>query len=105
MTEFRRHRIGLVTSAHHLGQFEEALPSFQAAGGNYMIFSSAEKNTYNLLKENLMPFEYDDILKLKAHHALILQRGQEGYSKYIGRLPDFLEDISHIENYHENKRD
>ena len=52
-----------------------------------------------------MPFEYDDILKLKAHHALILQRGQEGYSKYIGRLPDFLEDISHIENYHENKRD
>ena len=105
VTEFRRHRIGLVTSAHHLGQFEEALPSFQAAGGNYMIFSSAEKNTYNLLKENLMPFEYDDILKLKAHHALILQRGQEGYSKYIGRLPDFLEDISHIENYHENKRD
>lgn len=103
VTEFRRHRLGFFTSCHHLGQFGDTLASFQSAGGNYMLFSSADKNSFTLLKEILEPFELEDLLKLKEHHAIILQRGVDSYSRYIGRIPDFMEDLSHIENY--NKKD
>lgn len=96
VTEFRRHRLGFFTSCHHLGQFGDTLTSFQSAGGNYMLFSSAEKNSFMLLKDSLAPFEYEDLLKLKEHHALILQRGVEGYSCYVGRVPDFMEDLSRL---------
>lgn len=98
VTEFRRHRLGFFTSCHHLGQFGETLTSFQSAGGSYMLFSSAEKNSFTLLKDSLAPFEYEDLLKLKEHHALILQRGIEGYSRYIGRVPDFMEDLSSLKD-------
>lgn len=96
VTEFRRHRLGFFTSCHHLGQFGDTLTSFQSTGGNYMLFSSAEKNSFMLLKDSLAPFEYEDLLKLKEHHALILQRGVEGYSCYVGRVPDFMEDLSRL---------
>ena len=69
------------------------------------MFSSAEKNSFALLKDSLEPFELEDLLKLKEHHAIILQRGKEGYSRYIGRIPDFLEDLSHIQNFKQNKKD
>lgn len=104
-TEFRRHRLGFFSSCHHLGQFGDTLASFQSAGGSYIMFSSAEKNSFALLKESLEPFELEDLLKLKEHHAIILQRGKEGYSRYIGRIPDFLEDLSHIQNFKQNKKD
>ena len=98
VTEFRRHRLGFFTSCHHLGQFRDTLTSFKSAGGNYILFSSAEKNSFNLLKEEISTFEYEDLLKLKEHHAIIVQRGVEGYSRYVGRIPNFLEDLSHIQN-------
>ena len=98
ITEFRRHRLGFFTSCHHLGQFGDTLTSFKSAGGNYILFSSAEKNSFNLLKEEVDPFELEDLMRLKEHHAIVVQRGKDGYSRYIGRIPDFLEDLSNIQN-------
>ena len=71
--------------------------------GQIIIFSSTEKSSFNLLKEELSPFELEDLLNLKEHHAIVLQRGKQSYSKYIGRIPNFLEDLSHITNA--NKKD
>lgn len=102
-TEFRRHRLGLFTSCHTLQQFGDTLTSFKSCGANYIIFSSTEKSSFNLLKEELSPFELEDLLNLKEHHAIVLQRGKQNYSKYIGRIPNFLEDLSHITNA--NKKD
>lgn len=98
VTEFRRHRLGFFSSCHHLGQFGDTLTSFKSAGGSYILFSSSDKSSYNLLKEEIEPFELDDIQRLKEHHAVIVQRGVDGYSRYIGRIPDFMEDLSHIQN-------
>ena len=98
VTEFRRHRLGFFSSCHHLGQFGDTLLSFKSAGGNYILFSSAEKNSFNLLKEEVEPFELEDLMRLKEHHAIIIQRGMDGYSKYIGRIPNYMEDLSNIAN-------
>ena len=36
------------------------------------------------------------MMELEEHHAIILQRCADGYSKYVGRLPNFGEDLSHL---------
>ena len=94
VTEFRRHRLPIFTSCHHLGQFKGTLEQFKASGGNYMFLQSTIKETYDIMKEDLSPFTYEDIHALKPHHAIIRQRGMNGYTNYIARIPNFGEDLS-----------
>ena len=94
VTEFRRHRLPIFTSCHHLGQFKGTLEQFKASGGNYMFLQSTIKETYDIMKEDLSPFTYEDIHALKPHHAIIRQRGVNGYTNYIARIPNFGEDLS-----------
>ena len=96
ITQFRRHRLGLLTSCHSLAQFGDCLESFKSAGGSFILIQSTQKESFNLLKEELQPFEFSDMMELEEHHAIILQRCADGYSKYVGRLPNFGEDLSHL---------
>lgn len=94
VTEFRRHRLPLYTSCHHLGQFGKALDQFEAAGGNFIFLQSTIQKTFEMVKDDLVPFTYEDLRKLKPHHAIIRQRGITGYTNYIARIPDFGEDLT-----------
>ena len=99
VTEFRRHRLGLVTSCHNFRQFGEGFEQIESANANFFLFSSVEKKSFDLLKERLQPYTYDDITALKPHHALILQgSATDKTSVYTGRLPNFMEDLSYITN-------
>lgn len=99
VTEFRRHRLGLVTSCHNFRQFGEGFEQIESANANFFLFSSVEKKSFDLLKERLQPYTYDDVTALKPHHALILQgSATDKPSVYTGRLPNFLEDLSYITN-------
>lgn len=99
VTEFRRHRLGLVTSCHNFRQFGEGFEQIESANANFFLFSSVEKKSFDLLKERLQPYTYDDVTALKPHHALILQgSATDKTSVYTGRLPNFMEDLSYITN-------
>lgn len=99
VTEFRRHRLGLVTSCHNFRQFGEGFEQIESANANFFLFSSVEKKSFDLLKERLQPYTYDDVTALKPHHALILQgSATDKTSIYTGRLPNFMEDLSYITN-------
>lgn len=99
VTEFRRHRLGLVTSCHNFRQFGEGFEQIESANANFFLFSSVEKKSFDLLKERLQPYTYDDVTALKPHHALILQgSATDKTSVYTGRLPNFMEDLSYIAN-------
>lgn len=99
VTEFRRHRLGLVTSCHNFRQFGEGFEQIESANANFFLFSSVEKKSFDLLKERLQPYTYDDVTALKPHHALILQGSATNKtSVYTGRLPNFMEDLSYITN-------
>ena len=94
VTEFRRHRLPLFTSCHHLGQFGKTLDQFEAAGGNFIFLQSTIEKTYEMVKNDLSPFTYEDIRELKPFHAIIRQRDLTGYTNYIARIPDFGEDLT-----------
>ena len=99
VTEFRRHRLGLVTSCHNFRQFGEGFEQIESANANFFLFSSVEKKSFDLLKERLQPYTYDDVTALKPHHALILQgSATDKTSVYTGRLPNLMEDLSYITN-------
>lgn len=99
VTEFRRHRLGLVTSCHNFRQFGEGFEQIESANANFFLFSSVEKKSFDLLKERLQPYTYNDVTALKPHHALILQgSATDKTSVYTGRLPNFMEDLSYITN-------
>ena len=103
VTEFRRHRLGLFTSCHHILQFGDTLTSFKGARSSFVLLQSTTKETYSALKEEVAPFEFDDIKNLKEHHAIILQTCKDGYASYEGRLPNFGEDLSKYKQI-ENKK-
>ena len=94
VTEFRRHRLPLFTSCHHLGQFGKTLDQFEAAGGNFIFLQSTIEKTYEMVKNDLSPFTYEDIRELKPFHAIIRQRDLTGYTNYIARIPNFGEDLT-----------
>ena len=91
VTEMRRHRLGLFTSCHTLAQFGNHLESFKSAGGSYILIQSTIKDTFELLKEEAEPYTLQDILSLKQYHALVIQRYEDGFAKYVCRLPDIKE--------------
>lgn len=89
ISEFRRHRLGLFVSCHFLKQFGHVLESIKSVGTSFILLSGTEKSNYEMLKEELQPFELDDLLNLKQYHGLVLQKYEDGYVKYIAKIPNF----------------
>ena len=52
-----------------------------------MLLSGCDKQNYNELKDELQPYEMDDLLKLPRYHSLNLIKCKDGYSKFITKLP------------------
>lgn len=87
ITELRRHRLGILTTAHYLKQFKELLTAFKSAGSSYMLLAGTEKENLEILKEEIAPFTIEEGLKLKQHTTLnIINYGSE-YAKFIARQP------------------
>ena len=68
----------------------------KSCGTSYVILQGTEKEQVTLLKEELSPYSVDDLLSLKEHHAIILQKYGQGYAKYIAHIPK-VEKVAGIE--------
>lgn len=88
VTEFRRHRLGLIITCHFLKQFGELLPAIKSAGSSYMLLAGTEKLNLEKLKEELQPFEIQDGLNLKPFHSLNIINYGNQYAKFISALPN-----------------
>lgn len=87
ITEFRRHRLGLLLSAHGLAQFGKLLTQLKDSGANFIIMPPVDKKNIEMLKEEILPFELDEVLNIKPFHALCVINYGNQYWKGIGRLP------------------
>ena len=52
-----------------------------------MLIAGCSKDNYNELKEELEPYELEDLLNLKRYYSLNLIKTNDGYSKFITKLP------------------
>lgn len=76
-----------VISCHSLEQIKYIRPELKSANASYMILSGCNKDNYKELEDELKPYTLQDLLKLKRYHSLNLMKTNDGYSRFITKLP------------------
>lgn len=76
-----------IISCHSLEQIKYIRPELKSANTSYMLISGCNKDNYNELKEELDPYELEDLLNLKRYTSLNLIKCNNGYAKFISILP------------------
>lgn len=87
VTEFRRHRLGLILSCHYLKQLKDLLTAFKSSGASYVLLAGTEKENLEALKEELLPFTVEDGLNLKPRTSLNIVNYGNQYARFITSLP------------------
>lgn len=88
LSQLRKFGTKIIISAHYMDQLSSRLKNeLKASGASYMLLQGADKKNFDELKEELMPYELEDLLKLKQFHSLNLIRYKKGYAKFITQLP------------------
>ena len=77
----------IILSCHYLGQIPIIRNELKAANSSYMLISGVDKDNFKELKEELSPYELEDLLNLKRYNSLNLIKYEDGYSKFITQLP------------------
>lgn len=88
LSQLRKFGTKIIISAHYMDQLSNNLKNeIKASGASYMLLQGADKNNFNELKEELAPYELEDLLKLRQFNSLNLIRYKKGYAKFITALP------------------
>ena len=81
-----------ILSCMYLSQIPIIRGALVGANTSYMLIAGCDKSNYNELKEELKPYELNDLLKLPERHSLNLIKYTNGYARFITRLPKPLKE-------------
>lgn len=89
VAEDRKFRTTYVFTCQFLKQFGKLWEPLKGTGCNFMLLAGAEKDNFNLLKEEIgNEFNIDDLIKMPAWHSLNIVRGREKtINTFIAKLP------------------
>ena len=91
LTQMRKFRLKPVFATQSLLQLEHILDDLKGAGFSYMLLAGSDKVNFNLLKDELEPYEVEDLLELERFHSLNLVPDEKGVLKpFISKLPHKL---------------
>lgn len=76
-----------VISCHYLGQIGNIRNELKSANASYILISGTDKDNYRELRDELDPYTLEDLLNLERYHALNLIRYENGWAKFITKLP------------------
>lgn len=76
-----------IISCHYLGQISGIRNELKSANASYTLISGSDKDNYKELKSELYPYGEEDLLNLKRYHAINLIKCNDGYGKFITKLP------------------
>lgn len=76
-----------IISCHYLNQIKHIREELRSASASYMLVAGCDKQNFNEFKEELRPFELEDLLALKRFHSMNLIKTKSGYAKLITKLP------------------
>lgn len=76
-----------IISCHYLGQISNIRNELKAANSSYMLIAGCDKDNYKELKEELYPYQLEDLLNLKRYYSLNLIKYEGGWAKFITHLP------------------
>ena len=75
-----------IISCHYLNQIKVIRDELRSANASYMLISGCDKKNFSELKEELYPFEVEDLLALPRWHSLNLIKSAGGYESFITDL-------------------
>jgi len=87
LSRLAKFRLKPIISCHYLNQIKGIRDELRSANASYMLLSGCDKQNYNELKDELQPYEMEDLLKLPRYNSLNLIKCKEGYAKFITKLP------------------
>ncbi|MBP1924566.1 hypothetical protein J2Z76_000419 [Sedimentibacter acidaminivorans] len=87
LVQARKFQTKFIFSAHYLSQIDTIKEALKASGSSYMLMQGTDKKNFEELKEDLAPFELQDLLNLKRYNSLNLIKTSNGYAKFITALP------------------
>lgn len=76
-----------IISCHYLNQLKYIREELRSANASYMLISGCDKKNFNELKDELAPFELEDLLRLPRFRSLNLLKNKNGYARFITKLP------------------
>jgi hypothetical protein len=76
-----------IISCHSLEQIKYIRPELKNANTSYVMVSGCDKANYDELKEELAPFELEDLLTLPRYSSLNLIKCNDGFARFITKLP------------------
>ncbi len=76
-----------VISCHYLNQIKIIREELRSANASYMLISGCDKKNFNELQSELYPYTEEDLLGLPRYHSLNLIKCNNGYGKFITKLP------------------
>lgn len=79
-----------IISCHYLNQIYQLREELRSASPSYMLVAGCDKQNFNEFKQELYPYEIDDLLNMKRFHSLNLIKTTESYGKFITKLPPKL---------------
>ncbi|WP_238884578.1 hypothetical protein [Clostridium sp. YIM B02551] len=74
-----------IFSCHNFNQLKIA-PILKSEG-SYIFMHGSDKVNYDVFKNELDPYVYEDMMNLKEFHALNLIKYKNGWNKFISKLP------------------
>jgi hypothetical protein len=78
----------VIISCHYLGQIKIIRNELKAASTSFIILCGSDKDCFTELKEELAPYEVEDLLSLPEHNALCLIKCKQGYGRFVVALPN-----------------
>jgi hypothetical protein len=87
LSQMAKFNCKMIFSCHYLNQIKIIREELKSASATYMLISGCNKDNYKELKEELDPYTLDDVLRLKKHYSLNLVKADEGYVKFVTKLP------------------
>lgn len=87
LSQLPKFNIKTIISCHYLNQLSILRKELRSANASYMLISGCDKENYKELQSELYPFEEEDLLNLPRYHSLNLIKCNEGYGKFITKLP------------------
>jgi hypothetical protein len=77
----------MIISCHYLGQIKIIRNELKAANSSYILISGSDKDNFEELKQELAPYEVEDVIGLKRYHALCCLKYEDGYAKFVVKMP------------------
>ena len=87
LSRLAKFRLKPILSCHHLNQIGIIRDELRSANASYMLISGCDKQNFNELKDELYPYQVEDLLNLPRYHSLNLIKNKNGYARFITKLP------------------